>query len=179
MIIEAVRSLQEAINRIGLGGTMLALPAPKTFVLPDYSETENDTHEKFLLVITYDALVSVCRDLFVSGFYQQAVEHAFKVLDGKVQATTSLEASGTSLMQKVFSPNNPIILLNPNKTRSERDQQDGYMRLFSGSMLGIRNPCTHEIDWFSEPEEAFEVIHLCQHLCRKIDEAYFIDSSKV
>lgn len=43
----------------------------------------------------------------------------------------------------------------------------GYHRLFSGAMLGIRNPTGHEFSWINEPEEALECIVLAQHLLKK------------
>lgn len=74
-------------------------------------------------------------------------------------------------MEKVFSPNSPVIPLNELSNRSEKDEQSRYQRLFAGSMLGIRNPCTHELSWFSDPKMALEAIVICQHLLKKLKSA--------
>ncbi|MDR3510337.1 MAG: TIGR02391 family protein [Caulobacteraceae bacterium] len=42
-----------------------------------------------------------------------------------------------------------------------------YHRLFSGAMLGIRNPVTHEFNWVDSPDVALELLVFAQHLMRK------------
>jgi len=81
--------------------------------------------------------------------------------------------SGTALMNQVFSPNDPKLVWSKRKTRSEKDQQEGYHRLFSGAMLGIRNPTGHEFSWIGEPEEALECLVFAQHLLRKAKSATY------
>lgn len=167
-MIEHIKRLQEAINRIGLGGSVLSLPTPRMLALPDPGSEKNKPHENFLSIVDDPDLVAVTRDLFVSGFYSQAVDAAYKLLDKEVQRVSKQTASGTKLMESVFSPNSPIVPLNSLGTQSEKDEQSGYHRLFTGSVLGIRNPCAHELDWFDEPEPTLEVLVLCQHLLRKL-----------
>ncbi len=53
------------------------------------------------------------------------------------------------------------------ETQSQIDEQKGYHRLYSGAMLGIRNPATHEFGWVDEPELALELVVFAQHLLRK------------
>ncbi len=74
-------------------------------------------------------------------------------------------------MDTVFSPTNPRLVWSGRKTQSEKNVQLGYHRLFSGSMLGIRNPTGHEFDWVTEPEEALECIVFAQHLLKKAKSA--------
>jgi len=177
MVFSSIRKLQESINRIGLGGATLRLAAPRMLSLPAPDTDENNVHEKFLLVVDEPDIVAVARDLFVSGFYAQAVEAAYKVLDSSVREASNVDLTGTKLMEKVFSPNAPIIFLNRLSDQNERNEQSGYQRLFAGSMLGIRNPCAHAHDWIDEPETALETIVLCQHLMKKLRSAVQIASS--
>src|SRR3546814_10506816 len=74
---------------------------------------------------------------------------------------------GTTLMEQAFSPNAPYLKWSSMENASEVDEQKGYHRLFSGAMLGIRNPTTHEFGWVDEPELALELIVFAQHLLRK------------
>jgi uncharacterized protein (TIGR02391 family) len=46
-------------------------------------------------------------------------------------------------MNKAFSPNNPLVVLDDLSTASGRDVQLGYMQLYAGSMTGVRNPKAH------------------------------------
>lgn len=171
MNFKALKAFQDTVNRLGFGGSTLALPAPSTLALPDYSSSGNDIHEKYLVIVNHQGIIDVSRDLFVSGFYSESVDQVFKLLDDIVKTMTSLDISGTALMDRVFSPKNPIILLNDLSSESKKNEQAGYHRLFSGSMLGIRNPGIHELGWFEDPQNALEVIVLCQHLCRKLEGA--------
>ncbi|NWG54143.1 MAG: TIGR02391 family protein [Hydrogenophilaceae bacterium] len=167
-MFDAIRKFQEAVYRIGLGAAVLQLPAPRMLALPGPSSGQNTVHENFLVVVEDAEVLAVSRDLFVSGFYSEAVEAAFKMLDEEVRRVSNEGLSGTRLMEKAFSPNGPIIPLNAQETQSEQDEQAGYHRLFAGSMLGIRNPCAHENGWIEDPQIALETIVLCQHLMRKL-----------
>lgn len=167
-MFSSIRKFQEFVHRVGLGGTTLSLPTPRMLALPTPSSTQNSIHENFLVVIDDPDVVAVARDLFVSGFYSHAVEASFKMLDEEVRRISKSDLSGTKLMEQVFSPNSPIILLNDCTTQSKKDEQAGYQRIFAGSMLGIRNPCAHQNGWIHDPQAALETIVLCQHLLRKL-----------
>jgi hypothetical protein len=47
-------------------------------------------------------------------------------------------------MHQAFSPNNPVFALADQSSLSGKDAQKGFMELFAGSMIGIRNPHSHE-----------------------------------
>jgi hypothetical protein len=70
-------------------------------------------------------------------------------------------------MELAFSPDSPILHWTEMESPSEIDEQKGYQRLYSGAMLGIRNPVTHEFNWIDDPELALELISFGQHLLRK------------
>lgn len=166
-MFDRFRELQRSINRIGLGGTLRALPAPRMLAIEDASDKGNSTHDKFLEVVIDPDILDVSRDLFVSGFYSEAAGEAYKFVDNFVKAKTSSSKSGSPLMEWAFSPNSPTMKLNSLSTESEKNAQAGYHRIFSGSMLGIRNPTAHENGWISDADEALETIVLAQHLLRK------------
>jgi uncharacterized protein (TIGR02391 family) len=124
----------------------------------------------FARVVTEAEIQQVSRDLFMSGHYSLAVQEAYKAVDkyvrdkvGQLPAT----ATGTQLMELAFSPASPILHWTERQTQSEADEQRGYQRLYSGAMLGIRNPVTHEFNWVDDPELALELISFAQHLLRK------------
>ena len=45
------------------------------------------------------------------------------------------------------------------------------MKIFAGSMTGIRNPRAHQHDLMDDPEVALELLGLANHLMRKLDAA--------
>ena len=90
-------------------------------------------------------LLKVSEKLFADGHHARAVEEAYKYLNNLVKARsgrTSLD--GAPLMRTVLSANSPILKLNPGASTSEKDEQQGYMDICAGSMIGIRNPRAHD-----------------------------------
>ena len=124
----------------------------------------------------FEELVSDARIQGVSGslfrdhYFARSVEEAFKLLNNAVQEKSGLtEQDGAALMRAAFSANSPVLRLNDFETTSEKNEQQGYMEIFAGSMTGIRNPRAHEHDLADEPEAALELLVLANHLMRKLD----------
>jgi uncharacterized protein (TIGR02391 family) len=95
--------------------------------------------------------------LYHDGHYANAVEAAVKALNGLVRLRSGLEIDGTSLMEKTFSPGSPILKFNDLSGQSDRDEQKGFMMMFSGAVSGLRNPRAHGFIR-DKPERALEFI---------------------
>ena len=74
-------------------------------------------------------------------------------------------------MRTAFSANSPILLLNSSLSKSDRNEQLGYMDLYAGAMTGVRNPRAHEHDMEDDPQMALELLVLANHLIRKLKSA--------
>ena len=72
-------------------------------------------------------------------------------------------------MRSAFSANSPVLYLNAFRSQSERDEQQGYMDIFAGSMTGIRNPRAHDYQLADDPRIALELLVLANHLMRKLN----------
>ena len=118
-------------------------------------------------------ITSVAKRRFENGHYADAVLSAFREVNSCVKKIvmnkTAEELDGSSLMHKAFSPNNPIIVLDNLSIDSGRNVQQGYMEIFSGAMIGIRNPKAHE-NMDIEEIPAKHRIYLASLLMTKIDE---------
>lgn len=166
-LLRRIKALQEHVLENGLAWSVLALPAPQMLALAAPSSEEGGYAGLFARTVTEPEIVVVSRDLFASGHYSLAVQEAFKALEKYVQVKAAHQQSGTALMESVFSANKPHLYWSERKTQSEKDEQRGYMQLYAGSMIGIRNPVTHEFKWVDEAETALELILFAQHLLRK------------
>lgn len=122
-------------------------------------------------MILDDGLREVARRLFVDGHYALSVEEAFKYINNVVKTRSGLSQDGAGLMKAALSPTNPRLRLNSLKTKSEQDQQLGYMEILSGCMTGIRNPRAHEHQYLDKPEVALEMLVLANHLLRMLTQA--------
>jgi len=116
------------------------------------------------LAVTDTGLREATRRLYVDRHYAKAVEEGFKYINKQVRRRTRLIADGTALMRTAFSPNQPYLRLNEQRTQSEKDQQQGYMDIFAGTMMGIRNPRAHEQGFVDSQQQALELLTLANHL---------------
>jgi uncharacterized protein (TIGR02391 family) len=166
-LLERIKRLQEHILEVGLAQAVLALPAPRMLAVAPPTEGASMA-SIYSKAVTEKEIESVSRDLFASGHYSLAVQESYKAVEKYVQQRSkTLGLSGTQLMQQVFSTTSPKLFWTERNTVSEQDEQRGYLQLYAGAMLGIRNPVTHEFGWIDDPLLSLELILFAQHLLRK------------
>ena len=115
-------------------------------------------------------VVEVSRKLFEDGHYRDAIYRAFVEVNSFVKAKSGKQLDGRGLMSTVFSLDNPIIKINPLKTQTDRDEQEGFMFLFMGAMEGIRNPKAHENIIQNNPYRTLEYLSIASLLMKIADE---------
>lgn len=116
-------------------------------------------------------IVRAASELFRDGHYAQAIENSVKALNALVRLRSGEDGKdGTSLMEFVFSPKNPILKFNALADQSDHDEQKGYMMMLSGAVAGLRNPRAHKIIK-DEPESALEFIAFISLLAKLVDKA--------
>jgi uncharacterized protein (TIGR02391 family) len=143
------------------------LQGAASFARPAKSATVDDPNALLDAIVTEPELRDVVRQLFVNGHYSQAVGEGFKYLNNLVKRRTGSTADGASLMTAAFSVSAPLLRLpKALKTESQKNQQQGYMLIFQGSMIGVRNPRAHEHEYLDDPRNALELLALCNHLVR-------------
>jgi uncharacterized protein (TIGR02391 family) len=108
--------------------------------------------------------------LYQDGHYANAVEAAVKRLNGLVRMRSDLEVDGTPLMERAFSPSNPILRFNDLTDQSDKDEQKGFMMMFSGAVSGLRNPRAHGFI-NDDPERALEFIAFVSLLAKLLEGA--------
>ncbi len=110
--------------------------------------------------------------LFLDGHYPSAIFEAFKQVEIMVKEKAAIRGKfGTVLMQDVFSANNPILRVNGNTTDSDEAEQKGFMMLFSGAVLGIRDPKAHSDMVQNDPIATMQYLSFASILCRMVDKA--------
>jgi uncharacterized protein (TIGR02391 family) len=90
----------------------------------------------------------VSEPLLKGGHFADSVLAAFRELNHQVKQEYKRRKNagldGAELMHTAFSLKNPVFVLADQSTESGRNIQQGFMELFAGSMIGIRNPHAHE-----------------------------------
>ena len=123
-------------------------------------------------------IIEVSGSLFASKHYPQAILEAFKEVNNRVKHKSKLsDMDGKRLMSKTFGLESPRLKLSNLETQSDKDEQEGFMHIFMGSMLGIRNPKAHEIIVLKDPIKALEYLSLASLLLRRIDESEYVEST--
>ena len=89
---------------------------------------------------------------------------------GANATTLGLLLTSYAVMQFAFSPNNPIITFDDISTETGKNIQQGYMQIFTGAMIGIRNPKAHGIVDIDETR-AIHFLFLASLMMHKLDEA--------
>jgi len=99
-----------------------------------------------------------CGALFLNGHYQASALEACKSVAEALRATSGLALDGTSLAEAALGGSPPPVQLNAGVTTTDRSEQQGFMRLASGLMLGVRNRSAHEV---GEPDRIVTFEWLC------------------
>jgi uncharacterized protein (TIGR02391 family) len=118
-------------------------------------------------------IVEIAKPRFDAGFYADSVESSFKeindIMKNIVTRNGGREMDGASLMNTALSLNNPIIKLTPLISETDKNIQQGYMQIFAGSMVGIRNPKAHG-NLNPDKKRTLHLLSLASLLMYKIDE---------
>ncbi|WP_315742434.1 MULTISPECIES: TIGR02391 family protein [unclassified Bradyrhizobium] len=109
--------------------------------------------------------------LYRDGHYASAVLDAVKALNAFVRLRSGVDdRDGTELMEFVFSVKSPVLAFNDLKDDSDRNEQKGFMMMFSGAVAGLRNPRAHTLVK-DDPERALEFIAYVSLLAKLADGA--------
>jgi uncharacterized protein (TIGR02391 family) len=163
----------EAFNR-GRARAMALIEAAIEWLNEKLVDAEDDAAGKTLRayqgLALHPEIAKAASKLYLDGHYANAVLDAVKALNNLVRLRSGLMEDGATLMEKAFSPSNPIIKFNDLSTQSDRDEQLGFMRMFSGAVSGLRNPRAHDFI-HDDPERALEFIAFVSLLAKLLDEA--------
>jgi len=122
--------------------------------------------------ILHPDIVDIAKPRYENGQFADSVEAALKEINTRVKnivkQSTGSEYDGADLMNKAFSANSPILILDDLETEDGKSIQKGYMQIFAGSMTGIRNPKAHS-NIILEKNDAIHLLHLASLLLTKVE----------
>ena len=111
-------------------------------------------------------IVEASKKLFKDGHYQEAISAAYRSLIEAVKSKSGCDKDGADLMQAVFSEKNPIL-----RVSEDSGEQKGYMFMFTGAVMGIRNPRAHKTLPETDAQTALEWLSFASALFRILDES--------
>lgn len=150
--------------------------ARRSFVRSMYKDNNATSvfNEDPFWALINQTIKAIVKPRFENGQYADAVEAAFKEINSRIKEIyrqkTGEYDDGASLMNKAFSPKNPVITLDDLETEDGSNIQKGYMQIFAGAMTGIRNPKAHA-NHDTTKDEAMPLIQLASHLFNVFEQA--------
>lgn len=119
----------------------------------------------------HPAVFTAAAELYQDAHYFSAVLEAFKSLEDRVRRMTGSTKSGTQLMGDAFGGSPPRVDVSSVSGQSGIDEQQGFLALFRGAILAVRNPKAHEPTRPEDPEVALEFLVFASLLHRRLDGA--------
>lgn len=117
----------------------------------------------------------VSKGQYLSGFYADAAENAFKEINARTKRIYANARpntpipDGATAMTTVYSSNNPIVEFCDRQTESGQNIQLGFMKMAEGAMIALRNPVAHENLNMSQ-DDAMRQLMFASMIMYKIDE---------
>ncbi len=130
-------------------------------------------------------IVELCRQHYENEFYADCILTALREINTRLKRfvlqETGNEYDGVNLMRKAFGFNYdrdsrsinrmPVVLLVDNlESETSRNLQDGYMNIFVGSFIALRNTKAHE-NMNPSQNRTIHMLFLCSLLMYKLDES--------
>jgi uncharacterized protein (TIGR02391 family) len=120
--------------------------------------------------------------LFKDKHYADSILKAYIALINYVKEKSGKKTlDGQNLMGNVFDvkynsetlevTDKPVLKLNNLITREEIDEQKGFMYLYLGAVMGIRNPKAHAIIEQKDPFKTLKYLSFASLLAKRVDEA--------
>lgn len=102
-----------------------------------------------------------------------AVLEASKSVADKIRQRSGLTGDGAVLIDGAFGGSAPILRINSYVTKTEEDEQKGFVNLLKGLFGTFRNPVAHEpqISWEMSEEDALDLFALVSYAHRRIDKS--------
>jgi uncharacterized protein (TIGR02391 family) len=169
-----LHEVREGLRR-GLGKSKAQLEAIKSGFIEKLTDAGRTSASKGLKAFEglelHPDIEHAAGQLYRDGHYANAIGDAVKALNARVRLRSGVDdKDGTTMMETVFSPKNPVLKCNALADQSDIDEQRGFMMMFSGAVAGLRNPRAHKIIQ-DDPERALEFIAFVSLLAKLVDKA--------
>lgn len=121
----------------------------------------------------------LAKQRFENGEFSDAVlaclREANHIIKKYTLSKTGHELDGAALMTRTFSVNNPVIQFADISTENGRNIQQGYMKIFEGVIIGIRNPKSHE-NMYPDKVKTIHFLYQASFIFLKLDEFGVIEA---
>ncbi|MDN7754731.1 TIGR02391 family protein [Burkholderia gladioli] len=116
-------------------------------------------------------VLNYCRVELLDENYFHAVFEATKGVAERIRTLSGLNGDGADLVNKAFAGQQPVLVLGPLITESEKSEQKGFANLLIGLFGAVRNPLAHapKTNWPMSEQDALDILTLVSLIHRKLD----------
>lgn len=121
--------------------------------------------------VVHAEVLNYCRAELLDKNYFHAVFEATKGVVERIRLLSGLNGDGADLVHKAFAGQQPILILGPLTTESEKSEQKGFANLLIGLFGAVRNPLAHapKTNWPMSEQDALDILTLVSLIHRKLD----------
>lgn len=149
-LVDAITSLRDSVKAVG-----------------GESNVPEDMKNRLEIEGFHPLVIKHAAKLFVDGHYRQAILDTYIGLTEQVKSLSGrYDLDGTGLMQTVFSAKTPKLSIS-----NDVDEQLGFMWLFTGAVMGVRNPKAHAVTPHPDKQATLEWLGFASVLFRILDGA--------
>ena len=158
--------------KIDEAGDVVALER-KASTLQDINLRVDGLHNQLEQRNAHKAVFAYCRAELIADNYFHAVLEANKGLFQRIRDLSGLSTDGIALIERTFSKNDPIVIINNFTKPSEKNEHEGFCNLLKGLCSMFRNPLAHEpkIEWQMSEQDALDILCTISYCHRRLDKA--------
>ncbi len=108
---------------------------------------------------------------FKAGHYRDAVLNSIVSVFDLIRQRSGSDGDGAKLVGEVFGGDKPALVLSELETESGRSDQKGFLQIFQGAYVGIRNPKAHSLESDMDAPKALQYLIFASMLARRIEDA--------
>jgi len=154
---------------LGKTGKYRIIQQSKT--IDDAESRANRLKDKLKERGTHQDIFKYCKAELLAENYFHSVFEAAKSVADKIRIKTGLTEDGSSLIDKAFSVNNPLIKINDLQSETEKSEHKGFANLLKGMFGMFRNTTAHtpKIKWKINEKDALDMFSLISLIHRRLD----------
>ena len=121
----------------------------------------------------HPAVLKFCTAEWLVDDHFHAAQEAVKSVMDRLRTLTGMTWDGAELVNPALGGDNPLLAINSRLTKSQRDEQRGFVNLILGCYGMFRNPTSHEarIHWPLNQEDAEDLMSTISLIHRRLDSA--------
>lgn len=148
----------------------------KVCTLSEASKRADKLRESLIKRDTHPEVLKYCKSELLHENYFHAVLEAVKSIFARIRDFIDIDEDGSSLIDKVFTGDTPLLKINDYGTKTEKQEQAGFANLLKGIYGMFRNPLAHQakIYWPIESQDAEDLMTVVSMVHRRLDKAFKI-----